>query len=347
MFKIKPYMATILFTILHFLVDGICALVIFSSLYDDDDKTKALIIFLVYNIIAFCTQPFVGLLIDKYKNKERLFLIISIISLMLGITFKFQYIISAILLGIGNSFFHVSGGKYVISKTNNNIVSLGVFVSTGALGLAIGTNIHHLSIWITFISLALIITSILLLSKDIEIEENNISNELNLNHNWILILTLMIITVVLIRSFVGKIIPLDFDKPIWVLLLIGASAMLGKALGGVIAKFIGINKTIIITMVLSAIILICFNSNLYLSLFGILLFNCSMPLTLYLINDLLKQKEGFAFGLLAAFLVPGYLFGMFNYPIIATKIMIGILSFLSLLLVIFVNIKINKEKKAD
>ena len=160
MFKIKPAMATILFTILHFLVDGICALVIFSSLYDGD-KTNALIIFLVYNIIAFCTQPFVGLLIDKYKNKERLFLIISIISLMLGVIFKFQYIISAILLGIGNSFFHVSGGKYVISKTNNNIVSLGVFVSTGALGLAIGTNIHHLSIWITFISLALIITSIL------------------------------------------------------------------------------------------------------------------------------------------------------------------------------------------
>jgi len=346
MFKIKPAMATILFTILHFLVDGICALVIFSSLYDDD-KTKGLIIFLVYNIIAFCTQPFVGLLIDKYKNKERLFLIISIISLMLGIIFKFQYIISAILLGIGNSFFHVSGGKYVISKTNNNIVSLGVFVSTGALGLAIGTNIHHLSIWITFISIALIITLILLLSKDISVEENNISNELNLNQNWILILALMIIAVVLIRSFVGKIIPLDFDKPIWVLLLIGASAMLGKALGGVIAKFIGINKTIIITMVLSAILLICFNSNLYLSLFGILLFNCSMPLTLYLINDLLKQKEGFAFGLLAAFLVPGYLFGMFNYPIIATKIMIGILSLLSLLLVIFVNIKMNKEKKAD
>ena len=51
-----------------------------------------------------------------------LLLLISIISLMLGVIFKFQYIISAILLGIGNSFFHVSGGKYVISKTNNNIV---------------------------------------------------------------------------------------------------------------------------------------------------------------------------------------------------------------------------------
>lgn len=346
MFRIKPTLATILFTCLHFLVDGICALVIFSTLYDDD-PTKALIIFLTYNIIAFCTQPFVGLLIDKYNNKERLFLVIAIISIILGVIFKFQYIISVILLGIGNSFFHVAGGKYVIAKTNNDIISLGIFVSTGALGLAIGTNIHNLAVWITFISLAVILTIVLLLSKDEEKENNVIENETKLNQNWILILALMLILVVIIRSFVGKIIPLEFEKPVWVLILIGASSMLGKALGGVIAKYIGINKTIIITMILSAVLIIFFNTNLYLSLLGILLFNCSMPLTLYLINDLFKKREGFAFGLLAAFLVPGYIFGILNYPNIAIKIMIGVLSLLSLCLVIFVNMKINKEKKAD
>ena len=346
MFRIKPTLATILFTCLHFLVDGICALVIFSTLYDDD-PTKALIIFLTYNIIAFCTQPFVGLLIDKYKNKERLFLVIAIISIILGVIFKFQYIISVILLGVGNSFFHVSGGKYVISKTNNNIVYLGVFVSTGALGLVIGTNIHNLAIWITFISLDVIITLILLLSKDYEVEDKPVLNDIKLSQDWFLVLILLIVVVVLIRSFVGKIIPLEFEKPLWVLIMIGAASMLGKALGGVIAKFIGINKTIIITMVLSAILLIFFNSYLYLALLGILLFNCSMPLTLYLINDLLKKKEGFAFGLLAAFLVPGYIFGMLSYSNIAAKILIGVGSLLSLALVLFVNIKINKARLGD
>ena len=229
---------------------------------------------------------------------------------------------------------------YWIIPYANNIVYLGVFVSTGALGLVIGTNIHNLAIWVTFISLAVIITLILLLSKDYEIEDKTTSNDIKLSQNWVLTLILLVVVVVLIRSFVGKIIPLEFEKPLWVLIMIGASSMLGKALGGVIAKFIGINKTIIITMILSAVLLIFFNSYLYLALLGILLFNCSMPLTLYLINDLLKKKEGFAFGLLAAFLVPGYLFGMINYPDIATKILIGIGSLLSLFLVLFVNINI-------
>ena len=43
----------------------------------------------------------------------------------------------AALLSIGNSFFHVWGGKQVALTTGNDIRALGVFVSTGAMGLAI------------------------------------------------------------------------------------------------------------------------------------------------------------------------------------------------------------------
>ena len=44
----------------------------------------------------------------------------------------------AVLLGAGNSLFHVWGGKQTVVKTGNDIRALGVFVSTGALGLAVG-----------------------------------------------------------------------------------------------------------------------------------------------------------------------------------------------------------------
>ncbi|MBQ6378613.1 MAG: hypothetical protein IJJ56_07445 [Prevotella sp.] len=42
-------------------------------------------------------------------------------------------------------------------------------------------------------------------------------------------------------------------------------------------------------------------------LLGIFLMNCTMPITLYLANLLLPKREGLAFGLLAAALIPGWL----------------------------------------
>ena len=45
-------------------------------------------------------------------------------------------------------------------------------------------------------------------------------------------------------------------------------------------------------------------------LVGLFAINCTMPITLYLANVVLKGKEGLAFGLLAAALIPGYLLAM-------------------------------------
>jgi hypothetical protein len=44
---------------------------------------------------------------------------------------------------------------------------------------------------------------------------------------------------------------------------------------------------------------------------GIFLMNCTMPVTLYLANLLLPGREGLAFGLLAAALIPGYLLAVY------------------------------------
>ena len=46
-------------------------------------------------------------------------------------------------------------------------------------------------------------------------------------------------------------------------------------------------------------------------LIGLFLINCTMPVTLYLANCLLKEREGLAFGILAAALIPGYLLANF------------------------------------
>ncbi len=346
LFKIHPKINISLFTVLHFIVDGICGLVIFSTLVINQSDDMSFAILITYNLLAFVTQPFVGLLIDMHDNQERLFLLISVFSLALGICFKSQPLISALLLGIGNSFFHISGGKYTISKTGNDIFDLGLFVSTGAVGLAIGCNFNNVYVWSIFLPLLFLISFLIIFSKDsINIAgDKNISKNENLSEKAIFLLFLLICIAVLIRSFLGKIINYSFDKTTLVLVLFGLASTLGKALGGAISKAIGINKTIIITMIVSAILFLFGNGNVYLSLLAILLFNMSMPLTLYLANCLV-EKEGFAFGMLAAFLIPGYLLGMFTMSETLIKVLIATLSLITAAIIVITNsvIKCKKE----
>jgi hypothetical protein len=57
--------------------------------------------------------------------------------------------------------------------------------------------------------------------------------------------------------------------------------------------------------------LLCRSSERYVMLTGLFAVNCTMPVTLYWANGLLKGREGLAFGLLAAALIPGYLLSTF------------------------------------
>lgn len=47
-------------------------------------------------------------------------------------------------------------------------------------------------------------------------------------------------------------------------------------------------------------------------LVGLFAVNTTMPVTLYLANAVLPRREGLAFGLLAAALIPGYWFTVIN-----------------------------------
>lgn len=331
MLLLNNYQRTILFTILHLVVDGICAGIIFNYLYTEDYST-CLTVFLIYNFLAFLSQPFVGYLMDIY-NRPKLFLLISILFLCLGYFLNFNFISSAICLGIGNSFFHICGGKDVTIHSKNSIISIGVFVSTGAFGLMLGQHYGSDLLIIVFISLLFVCSAFLFLAKEEEGRETKIPRiQSKLGFLWILILIL----VVGIRSFVGKIVILDFEIAPWMLVLIAAATTLGKMAGGVVAKFIGMRKTILVSMVVSILCLCILNTNPYTLALGIFTFNFSMPITLWYANRLFKGKEGFAFGLLAAALIPGYLLGMLDCPVLAIKLSIALLSGISVLLIIIV-----------
>jgi membrane protein implicated in regulation of membrane protease activity len=61
-----------------------------------------------------------------------------------------------------------------------------------------------------------------------------------------------------------------------------------------------------------------------------------MPITLYFANELLRGREGFAFGSLAAFLIPGYFIAM-SIPSNAVQYTVIPLAVLSVVLILITN----------
>ena len=322
----------------HFLVDGmcICSMFLLAGIYGDHfgaygDKVSMGAI-LVYNIVAFMTQPFTGLLADRTGRRHWLLMssallmtlgvaLASLIPILvadsphlMGDTFGECMLISvAVLLGAGNSLFHVWGGKQAVVKTGNDMRALGVFVSTGALGLAVGLVFRS---WSLLYGLLLVYVG---LAVAYVYRDDGLSlpvSDIRLRSPWftpVRIWTLVVALMLFVcyRSFAGEVLSGGITKTEEMILLIAVASMLGKMAGGWIARLLGILWSL---MLLLAGVALCFffrDSDDAVLLTGIFLMNCTMPITLYLANVLLPKREGLAFGLLAAALLPGYLLAVY------------------------------------
>jgi MFS family permease len=314
----------------------ICSMFLLAGIYGDNfgaygDKVSMGAI-LVYNIVAFMTQPFTGLLADRTGRRHWLLMssallmtlgvaLASLIPMLvadsphlMGDTFGECMLISvAVLLGAGNSFFHVWGGKQAVVKTGNDMRALGVFVSTGALGLAVGLVFRSWSLLygllLLYVGMAVAYVyrddGLSLPVSDIRLR----SPWFTPARIWTLVVALMLF--VCYRSFAGEVFSGGITKTEEMILLMAVASMLGKMAGGWIARLLGILWSL---MLLLAGVALCFffrDSDDAVLLVGIFLMNCTMPITLYLANVLLPKREGLAFGLLAAALLPGYLLAVY------------------------------------
>lgn len=302
---------------LHFCVDGLCLCCLYLVTTGIQDLLKY---FVVYNVLAFLTQPLTGMLADRVKQRHWI-LLSSIILLILAVIETvcvipycsaapvFLFMLLSVLLGIGNSLFHVWGGKETAVRTGNDIRALGVFVSTGAFGLAVGSVflsralMFGLLLGICILALAYLRIDT---AKPIDTTEVDIESKLYPKPLvWVVLILIMLI--VAGRSFTGESFTKVIDKTPMVVLLIGALTMMGKMAGGWLVKWLGMVTSIILLLVGVTICIAAKGSHIGIALVGLFMVNCTMPITLYWANVMLKGREGLAFGLLAASLIPGYL----------------------------------------
>ena len=316
---IKPLsLATILLcSVLHLLVDGLCV----CCLYLIASSFSALHlvgIFLTYNILAFLTQPLTGLWADCMKRRHWmllasvLLLTVAVLATSIVVSFRLSTVgmmVVPILLGMGNSLFHVWGGKQVAVTTGNDMRALGAFVSTGAFGLALGIVFFSWPLLYTVL-LTICVLSTAYVHLDLKAGISAINSqeaECRFSKLFIWMSLLVLMLVVMLRSFVGETFSGEMSRTNSMVLLIGLLSMLGKMAGGWLAHHLGIVRMLALVIVLVLVCLVFRSQEMVIALVGLFAVNCTMPVTLYLANVVLPKREGLAFGLLAAALIPGYL----------------------------------------
>lgn len=301
--------------VMHFLVDSLCICCLYLLL-PSYEGVGFVEVFLTYNILAFMTQPLTGLWVDRMRNRHwALLLSIVLLTLAVGIASflpSTSYLLP-LLLGFGNSLFHVWGGKQTVALMGNDIRALGVFVSTGAFGLAVGfVYCSWMLLYLMLIALCLLA---LFASQDKMVESCSMNpassekSDYSLNVVWLSVALLM--AVVMFRSYVGQDFSSAIAKTPTLILVIGGVAMLGKMAGGWLAKGLGIIPSMVVVLLVILVAMLFRQSGLAVLLVGIFAINCTMAVTLWLANVVLKGREGLAFGLLAAALIPGWLLAIY------------------------------------
>lgn len=159
--------------------------------------------------------------------------------------------------------------------------------------------------------------------------------EIKYNSYWWVCLFFLIF-VVFIRSFIGKIIVIDFSTTVFTFLAISLATAFGKAIGGFLVQYLKVKWTIILSMGIAFFCFLFGYKNIYFLCIGVIAFNVTMPITLWYVNHLLPKYQGFAFGLLAAVLIPGYLLGMLEITITLRFVLIALFSLFSFVFVLMV-----------
>lgn len=336
---VAAWRLTCVSALLHFLVDGLCVCCLY--LVAGVSSLAGLAgVFIAYNVLAFLTQPLTGMLADRLAHRRQL-LWLSALLLSAAVAVASLGVLAAgggapmgvlllvaVLLGLGNSLFHVWGGKEVAMATGNDIRTLGVFVSTGAFGLAVGVALH--SWWALFVLLALFVglvaaggatgtaagtqgtaadatgTAVGAMGTAADATGTAARGGAAVGRlSWVVVLLMM--GFVLLRSFAGETLSAALQPVALLPLLVGGVAMVGKAAGGWVARGLGWWQALLLLTVATASCVLWRHGAAVIPWAGLLLVNATMAVTLWLANRAMPRREGLTFGLLAAALMPGYL----------------------------------------
>ena len=296
----------ILVTLMHLTVDGVCAAAMRTYALGEPYLDPILFYFGMYNLIAFGGQWLMGWLLDRWPKGIPAALALAPVCLGLGAVPALGITTQTALLGLGNCAFHVASGSLVLRRYAT-YKELGLFVSSGAVGLALGLN-GLCGAWAFWTACAAgtaaalwrlpRYSEALSAASPSDRGERDSEDSASRTAPWALAgAAVLLLACVVLRGFAG-----NGSVPGHVMLLPCAFA-LGKALGGLCCDAVGYRRTVLLIFALSFLAMQW--DGLLPLLLLILAFNMTMPLTLRLVHWCAPEWPGLMFGLAAGCLLPG------------------------------------------
>ena len=335
-------------TYAHFAVDFGCFYVLHAGLRNflGGDLESLAAGFLAYNVIAFGLQSVIGMICDERQVWRRISGFAGSMMVCLAV------VVAAVSEGavvwgamavaaLGNAFFHVGGGIDVLRRSGGRMTGNGVFVSSGAMGVALGTLCGSAMVALVIILTAVVFTGMLALKDD---EEEYIPFRIAGKGSFLIIVALLM-AAVFIRSYAGSIMPVGWERTGWLVVLPAAASCIGKALGGAAGDRFGAARTGVISLIVSVPLICVGAENMVLSLVGIILFNMTMPVTLCGLAAVMPRNLGFAFGLTTLALLVGVGITYFwALPAAAVKPVVGVLTVLA---AICIGLSVNNVREEE
>ena len=288
-------------SIAHLLVDGVCAAALFGRMGNDPNLSMMV---MLYTTLAFSTQGLVGILGDRLKTHVQADSI-AMLAVAIGFLLPLPPLLRTVIIGVGNSIFHVAGGTMTLEDSNGKAGKLGIFVAPGAIGLSVGTLWPNTR---TAMAIVLIISSIVLLlvSKDRTVAHRNVVE--STSHPRIAVIILLTLSVA-VRAIGGTTVRFTWNTTSGMAILLVLFVFAGKSAGGFVCDRFGVCATAMMSLIPAAILIVFCPQWLLPSLVGQFLLNLTMPVTLWLLYLAMPDSPGFAFGLAASALWPGTLVG--------------------------------------
>ena len=289
----------LVFFVFHLCIE-VVSYALFYSRFQSHIVTFAVI---VYDFFAFCPQLLIG---DFYNRSKKIN--IGLIGAVLFVTAillsKFQniniYIFSIFILAIGNAFLHVCGAIAVAAVSKKNIFPSSLFVAGGTFGIIIGRYLANAKVdtFYLFIPILILVLISVLTAKswcksEVEYIDVDIVNQ-KYSH---LVILLIALTVVMVRSYIGFVIPMNWKNEFYHSILLFTSLGIGKAVGGLLCDKFGYRLVATISTLLCVPFIIIGKDFMVASLFGMLLFSMTMSITYAMALSVIKNNPGVAFGI--------------------------------------------------
>ena len=295
------------YTFSHFGVDAVCFWILFGRFYEGRPEQELALGFIVYNFLAFGLQMVIGAYCDENRDFPPAPIGCALVFAAVPVSFLSPWA-ALLVCALGNAFFHIGGGTESLINSGGKLSRSGVFVSSGALGVAVGTlwgtkNVG--SPLLPAILMAVCFSLCLAAQKHRgEKAETEFSGVASAKAGAGVIIVLALVSVV-IRSFGGTLIPTEWKTAAELGLVSAFAAFSGKFLGGFAADIFGAKNVGVISLAASLPFIILGRNSMLISFIGILLFNMTMPITLCAVAEKMPKNPGIAFGLTTAALLMG------------------------------------------